>query len=284
MHNLVLLLLCASSVVIWPINRLVMKSESRMERYGMVISAATFLGSIIAALITRQRLISYPASLFGVAMGVAYSVGFCLIIFYCLKIGPSGPTTAINNLGVVFPVLLSIAISIRTQPIRFSSAAGIVLTFAALALMAFAGGAKAGGVTARWKAFVLVGWLFSGLSLSMQFLATWYDPGSSMAFTLAGYLTSFVVLFSVSIWRRDLHVSRLEFLCGGIYGVVQVLSAYMLFYVCRYIAGYIVFPLTLILPIAVMMLLGKFIYGEKVTHIGWLTVFISIAGIILLYI
>ena len=260
-----------------------MKKGVKMEHLGMMISLSAFLVGVVAALIIHKNLLSFPGSLLGTCNGIAYSVGFCMITCYCLKIGPSGPTAAINNLGVVVPVLLGILLSIHTQPVKLSSVLGILLTGAALVLMAFTSAGSGLAITSKWKIFVFLAWLFTGMSLSTQYLASAFDPKNSLSFIVSSYLVSFIVLVVVSLYHRDIHVPGTAAACGFMTGSGQVLTVILLFMVTQSFPGYIVFPMMQIAPIIVMMILGHFLYGEKVAKPGWAALLLSVAGITIMY-
>lgn len=261
-----------------------MKRNAKMENLGLVISFTTFVLGIIVAICSKQAIISVPASLFGIVMGIAFSIGFCMIIFYCLKIGPSGPTTALNNLGVLFPIILSMTIFSKTGHVKTFSIIGVILTIIALLSMAFVNSNGVVKVSNKWKILVFIGWLFSGLSLSMQFLATYFDANASFAFAISAYFTSFIILLCISVYRGNIKLSKTEIAAGTVNGIVSIISAPLLFYTIKFIAGYIVFPVILIIPIIAMMLFGNFIYKEKLNMVGWLATLFGVVGILLMYI
>lgn len=283
MQNTALFLLCLLAIIMWPINRIAMKANAKMENYGIIISFTVFSLGIIAALINKKEIINFPASLFGIGVGIAYSIGFCMIIFYCLKIGPTGPTTAINNLGVIFPTVLSLTFFANTQSIKALTILGVILTLASLMLMVFTNSNRTNKISEKWKMLVFIGWIFSGTSLSMQLLATHFSPKSSYAFVISTFLTSFVILVIISIYHRNLKVSRIELICGTANGIITILINILLFYVSQYIAGYIVFPVILIIPIISMMLIGNFFYKEKINILGGLATLFGALGILLMY-
>jgi drug/metabolite transporter (DMT)-like permease len=272
------------AVVIWPINRLAMKKDIRTEQLGLMISISAFVLSLLLAIFTQKSIISFPGSFLGIFNGVAYAVGFCLIICHCLKIGPSGSTTAINNLGVIFPVILSIAFSIKVHPLHLLPVVGVLSTIVSLILLALPNKIDSGLVLKKWRFFVFLGWMFTGMSLSMQYLASYFDSKNSLSFVISGYFTSSVLLLIISIHKKSMKIPKIGMICGTATGIGQVITIILLFYITQYIPGYVVFPMMQILPIIVMIILGNFLFDEKIRRVGLIALVFSIVGITLMYI
>lgn len=89
--------ICATAL--WPVNRWIMRSGGRSEVYGFWVSLCGGSVALIAALLARERFDQPAIWTIGAITGIAFAVGFCLIITYCLRIGPTGPTAAMNNMG-----------------------------------------------------------------------------------------------------------------------------------------------------------------------------------------
>ena len=104
---------CAT--LIWPINRWVMHNSGRSEAYGFWLSLSAAFVSGCAALILAQSLRQPIVWATGAMMGFAFASGYCLVVMYCLRIGPVGPTVAINNMGLVWPIVLG-ALCVKPHP------------------------------------------------------------------------------------------------------------------------------------------------------------------------
>ena len=161
-----------SSTVLWPLARWALADGGETRAMG-------FWACLIAAVWSLAALVGRGASLWvgpvwlaGVVLGVAYSVGFYLLIMRCLQIGPAGPTVTLNNLGLLWPVVIGL-IGFSAKAPGVGVWVGLACTILALVLMGARRGARAGGsVTRRWAAWALVGWAFSGISMGSQFLAS----------------------------------------------------------------------------------------------------------------
>ena len=104
MSALCIALTVVGATVIWPVSRWVMHRDGRAEAYGFWIALTGSLCTALLALAMAQDLGSPVLWAIASVTGVAYAFGFCLIIPYCLRIGPVGPTCAANNMGLVWPV------------------------------------------------------------------------------------------------------------------------------------------------------------------------------------
>lgn len=95
------------------------------------------LASAAVIIISGETIHSWLALLLGAVIGVAYAVGFCMIIFYCLKIGPAGPTVT----GILLTILSLILIAGNKVP------------------------SENAAVSAKWFRWAILGRLFSGISM-----------------------------------------------------------------------------------------------------------------------
>ena len=93
------------ATLIWPLNRSVMRNGGRMEVYGFWVALTSAIVSGCVALTIGQSLFHLTVWRIGAAMGIASGIGYSLIIMYCLRIGPIGPTVVMNNMGMVWPVV-----------------------------------------------------------------------------------------------------------------------------------------------------------------------------------
>jgi hypothetical protein len=87
------------STLIWPINRWVMLKGSRTDAYGFWISIFGSLTAGILGLSLGQPFQGAALLWISLVIAFAFAIGFCLIINYCLKIGPTGPTVAATTWG-----------------------------------------------------------------------------------------------------------------------------------------------------------------------------------------
>lgn len=281
MEYFVLCISVSLSIIIWPFNRWAMKKGGRTQSIGLVISFTASVLAAAGALITGESPGLNIVMLIGAVMGVAYAVGFCTIIFYCLKIGPSGPTVTLNNLGLIFPVLLSLFFYSNGKTPGALAIIGIAMTVSALILMAFNRSDGDNTMTLKWFKWAIAGWLLSGLSMSAQFLATYYTPKYPYSFAFYAFMTSFIILAVVILVKKDSRPRKEELITGTVTGVINVACTPLLFYLVKHIPAYVVFPINMAAPILAMLLAGHFIYKEKLNHYGWLACICGMVGLII---
>lgn len=280
----VLCLAVLLQTAIWPVNRWAMHNKARMESTGIVISlTSTFLASALA-LATGQSLFHPVASLLGCIMGFAYAIGFCIIIFYCLKIGPSGPTVMINNLGMLWPTLISMFFFSKGKTPSITSILGVVITVAALVLISLNKAEERDDaiVSAKWIKWILVGWIFSGVSLSSQFLAGYYEPKQSYSFAISVFGFSSIILLTIASIKGYGFPYKEEIVAGISTGIVNVIMTPIIFYLISSMPAYIVYPVTMVSPMVFMLFIGRYYYKEKIGLYGWIASAIGVLGIILL--
>ena len=271
--------------VMWPLNRWAVRGGSRPESIGVVISIV--MAALAAPAAWKAGVLSdaLPALLFGGIAGVAYAVGFVLIIFHCLKIGPAGPTVLINNLGMVWPIAISmIRYSHGTCP-PAAHWVGLGCVAAALVLTGLNRGAPGSpaAVTRRWSAWVLVGWVFSGISQGCQFLSSQYAPRAAFAFPFALGVVSFLLLLAVCVVRRNGPPRRVEVIAGMGTGAILAAALPMtLWLLAGRMSAAVVYPVTVAGPIVLMLLIGHAVLRERLNATGWTASAAGVAGILLL--
>lgn len=282
MSYLILGIDVALMVLIWPVNRWVMKNGGRTRSIGLSITFAGTICAAVGAVLSGQPLFSSVGLTFGFITAAAYDFGFCMIIFYCLKIGPSGATATINNFGFMFPVIIGIiAFSDGKSPSLFA-VLGIVSVVVSLILMAFnktAGDTKA--ASAKWFKWMLLGALLSGISLGSQFIATQLTPENPYTFAFSCNLLAFLILVAVTLIMKDSRPQKAEMIAGSITGSINVISTAMLFYLLQNIPGFVVYPVIMSAPVIIMLVVGHYIYKEKMNRFGWAACIIGVLGLVL---
>ena len=282
MSYFVLCIDVALMAIIWPVNRWVMKHDGRTRSIGLAITFAGMICAACGALFSGQPLFSAVGLLYGSITAAAYDFGFCMIIFYCLKIVPSGATATINNFGCMFPVLIGIiAFSNGKSPALFA-VLGIASVVVSLILMAFnktAGETKA--ASAKWFKWVVLGGLLSGISLGSQFIATQLSPNNPYTFAFSCNLIAFLILVVVSLGMKDTRPKKAEMVAGGITGAINVLGTVILFYLLQNIPGFVIYPVIMTAPVLIMLIVGHYIYKEKMNRFGWAACIIGMVGLVL---
>ena len=277
-----IVLLCTA---MWPLNRWAMRRGARPESIGIVISVVALALGVPFALKVDDLAGARPALLFGGIAGVAYSIGFVLIIFHCLKIGPAGPTVLVNNLGMVWPIAISMFAFSQNRTPPPAHWAGLGSVAVALALMGVNRGepGSSGSITRRWVWWVLAGWVFSGVSQGSQFLSSQYAPRATFTYVVALYAVSLLILLAVSAFRRGGRPRRVEIIAGAGTGVILAMALPMtLWLLAGRTPAMVVYPVTVAGPIVLMLLIGHAVLKERLNAVGWAASAAGVAGILLL--
>jgi len=284
MQNWLLIsLVVLSSTLLWPVNRWAMRNNARPEAIGMISSLVGMALAIAFGLVLGSLLSVGVALLIGGVGGVAYAVGFFLIIFYCLKIGPTGPTVTLNNMGLVWPVLIGLLWFSTSSP-TITQWAGFAGTLLALALTG-ANRSKNTAVTpitARWTIWALVGWAFAGISMSTQYLNSQLVPGAPYAYLLALFGVALAVCLLTSVVKRNGLPVRVEILAGLCTGLLNVAGISLTIYLLGRMSPTIVMPITVAGPVILMLLFGHFVLKERLNPVGWTASALGLASIVFL--
>ncbi len=274
------------STLIWPLNRRVMMNGGRTDAYGFWISLS---GAIIAAILSQILGQSYTGIAIwevGLMIGFAFSVGFCLIINYCLKIGPTGPTVAANNMGLVGPVVVGLMWPI-SHTFSIAIIAGLFLV--ALAMAGFgvsttASGAKEQAVTSRWVILVFFGWLLAAMSMTGQYLGSVLAPNQPLTLVSVFFFFATLILLPFMICHGRTWFDRKELIGGVANGTIQTVSIYMTLMALQRMGSQIVYPVTVLVPVMAVLTISAVIYKERLHPLTWISCGVGILGLTFLVI
>ena len=223
-------------------------------------------------------------ALLGAINGIAYSIGFCVLIVTCLKIGPVGLTVTMNNFGLLWPVVVGAAFFSGGKPPSALIIAGLAAVILALAMMPWSRSESGGAaeVTPRWLRLALGGWIMAGVSFTCLFLAGRLLAVNPYVYVTWCYGASLVVLVSIAAWKRSTALSGVEAAAGLYIGVVAVANTAVAVCLLGRINPAVYFPLTVASPAVFMLITGHFVLRERMNRIGWAVATSGIAGIIML--
>jgi len=105
---LLLILAVIGSTILWPVGRWGLQGDGRATVMGFWISLTMGTVSLIGWLTRGGLHVPRGVCMAAALLGIAYAIGFCMLIMQCLKIGPAGPTVTINNLAMVCGVLYDV--------------------------------------------------------------------------------------------------------------------------------------------------------------------------------
>lgn len=272
------------ATLIWPINRWIMHNGGRSKVYGFWLSASAAFASACAALILGQSLRQPTVWAIGAVIGFAFAIGYCLVIMYCLRIGPVGPTVAMNNMGLVWPVVLG-ALWLKPHPLNGWLIMGVVLV--GLSLLAFGFSkhgstprTQASAVSLRWVLWAFLGWILAGISMTAQLIGSLYAYNSPFAVVFAFTTTSAAILAPFVIRPHKDWSSRKEMFAGMANGVFTALIGAATLTALNYVGPEVVFPFTVAAPLILVLMLGQFLYHEHLDRLGWSACFLCVGGLV----
>lgn len=282
-----------ANTVLWPINRWVVRGGGAPRLYGLVTTATCAVLSGAVALATGQSLASWPLWTLAAVVAVAYVTGYWVAAMRCLAIGPVGPTVALNNMGLLWPVVVG-SFWPRPAPVNAWVVSGAVLVLAALALLGSGTAPPAGGsqvaLSRRWLAWGLAAWLLAGVSMTAQAVAAALLPQTTWALVFALSLLSALLLAPAAL--RPLRAARpgacgadraraagREVRGGLVGGLISVVCLVTILQAIALIGPRLVFPVTIALPAMLVLLLGRLLYHEHLTWQGWVACAAGVLGI-----
>jgi drug/metabolite transporter (DMT)-like permease len=256
----------AASTVLWPVGRWGLRGDGRATVMGFWISLT--MGTVsLAGWLTRGPLHAPRGVWLAAALlGLAYSVGFCMLIMHCLKIGPAGPTVTINNLAMACGVLYDVLVLRPSGLPDWRILVGALGTCAALVLLGAGQRDPAQAATPvpkSWLPMVLIGGAFSGLSFITQTYVGRMHPGHGFAYLAIGSFESALVL-AVMIARQPRPWKRPRERAAGLtIGAISGVGMLVTLAAFRHFSSAVVLPVTVVTPVVLVLLIGHFIYHER---------------------
>jgi drug/metabolite transporter (DMT)-like permease len=283
----------AGSTLMWPVNRWVLAAprtpSARLgdrrggpEVYGFWIGVFGASVAAVASVAAGQRLDLGLVWLWGSLVGVCFGFGYCIALMRCIATGPLGPSAVVNNMGLLWPVLLG-AMWIAPHALGAASWAGLGLVVGGLVMFGFS---RSGGATRaaslRWALWALATWVAAGVSMSAQLVASVRAPEAPFPLACAYLATAAVFLLPfVVVGRRPLFARR-EMLAGAANGSLQVLSVSCMLVALRTLKPEVVYPFSVGLPVVLALLLGAVVYRERIDPLGWIGSAFGVIGLTLI--
>jgi len=261
------ILVCASTLI-WPIGRWVMQKDGKSEVLGFWISVTAAFLSGIMLLVMRKSFFVPDVWVAGLWMGIAYSIGFCVLIMGSLKVGPTSLTTTLNNMAMLCGVLYGTVWINRNVP-GISVAVGVTGVCLSLVMMGVSSSRKGTTTTAisrKWLSMVIPGSAFSGISFITQTHVGMFYPGHAALFIFSSFTISTLILLIFVRSRKGKLYRPSEFKAGIFIGIVTSLGMFLTLVLIRLVGAEIVLPVTVASPIILMLLIGHYVYHERLSR------------------
>ena len=273
------------STLMWPLNRWLTRSGGVARIYGFWIGVSGTVVSGLLCLVTGQGLSDPLIWLLGGIVGVAFAFGYCVALMRCVQIGPLGPSAAVNNMGLLWPVLLG-AVWLDPHVLHLLPLAGFALIVVAIVLFGMSPSqASAGGtarVSLRWGMWALLTWISAGVSMTAQLAASLWAPGEQFPLLFAFMSVTVAIFFPVVLRKGKRMFGRTEVLAGLGNGSLQVLSISTMFLALRTFKSEVVFPYTIGTPVILAIVLGALVYRDKIGKVSAVATALGVAGLLAL--
>lgn len=285
MNALIIIAGIAGATSFWVLNRWTVSHDGRPGFYSfwLLSVSAVIAGSLAAGF--GPGLLNPDVWLFGAIIGLCYAACLKLMLF-CLQRGPSGPVVAVNNMGLVWAVAAAFLFPHPTRP-PLMTVLGVLSVCGALILLGLAqksarnvaGGNSTAGSLA--PAMLLL-WVVAGLSMMFQAIAGRRLPDSPLALVFVINLVACVAVLPMCVRASRPIVRRNEVIPGIITGMVQVVTGVAVFVGIARLGAQIVFPYIIATPIIIMLMVGHFVYKDRLARLAWAGCLLGALGLVLL--
>lgn len=297
MITLLLTVALLACTILWPLNRWVLKPGARSEVYGFwgCLSGGLLSGCLALVLGTSP----FRADIWkmGVLIGAAFAGGYWTLVMYCLRTGPIGPTVAVNNMGLVWPVAAGL-LWLDPHPLGPWLIGGFTLICLSLASLGLSRSPGREGtarerhsVKVRWILAALGAWVLAGVSMAGQLAVSLRNPGGgnvpgSIGHAAAvgfAYMIVAALLLAPVAARGSALVRRPRERIGGLLsGVALVAASSAILTALQYAGPEVVFAVTIGGPVVITTVLGRVLYKERLDRFGWLACGLAAIGIVAL--
>ncbi|MFH0964642.1 MAG: hypothetical protein V2A58_11610 [Planctomycetota bacterium] len=283
--------------LLWLVNRWAMKGDGRPEVFGFFGCVFATAFCALVAFFSQETFplaSAWPAC---AVVGLAFAVGYWLIVMHCIRIGPLGPTVLMNNMGFVIAVFAGL-LWLKPRSVNRWLVAGLALTCVSLVLSGVSGrggsrrgdrtegaaGPDGGGstITLRWWFWGFLAWAFAGMSLSGQLAASIAAPGAPASVVATYSFLAAVILLPLAARVPNI-MGRSRELRGGILAAgLQTIIGVATQSALQHAGAEVVFPVTVGGPVIVVVLLGRLVYRDRPGTWGYIACAIGIAAIVFL--
>ena len=277
-----LIALVAVMTAMWPINKFATQRGARPETLGMVTCFCGMVLSVGYLLADGSSWGNGKILLLGFFGGIAYAVGFFVLITSCLRIGPIGLTTAMNNMGMIGPLIIGMLLFDEAKKFTLLTGIGFAAILLCLILIAMQSSGKSGEVSLRWFRMAFGGWLLSCASLGCQYLSSRVDPGGYLLYSVAYFASSFVILLGITVFRFRSGPNRTEILAGVPSGILSSLETPLSMYLVTQLPAIILYPVSVTSPMILILVIGRVFLKEHMSRMSWIACAIGIIGMVAL--
>ena len=257
-----------------------LKGHSSPALTASLFAEAALLCLAVLVVSGQPLFVSTPVVLLAIGGGVGGAIAYFFFLS-ALKAGPYALTISVYTMSFLIPVAFSIIV--WSRPLGGSTAAGILLIVAGIALISTSAAAK-GGAKGAWKKWLLL--------LGLAFILTGIPQVAQAAAARLGAINLWYFLFltflsgSIALWLflliKGTKPGQGVFLFGGVAAVGSIAGNFFTLRALIKLPETIVFPVSLAGPVIAAVLLSLLYFKEKIKPLGYLGILIGLAGMVLL--
>jgi len=258
-----------------------LKGHSSPALTASLFAAAALLCLAVMAVSGEPLHVSSPVVLLAVGGGVGGAVAYFFFLS-ALGVGPYALTISIYTMSFLIPVAFSIVVWAR--PLGTSTAAGILLIVAGIALITTStAGGKGGSKAARLKWLALLG---------AAFVLTGIPQVAQAAAARLGAINLWFFLFltfaagAIALWLflliKGARSGPGALSYGALAAVGSVAGNFFTLKALGRLPETVVFPVSLAGPVIAAVVLSLLYFKERIKPLGYLGILVGLAGMILL--
>ena len=281
MKYYLLIIIIILGTVVWPINKMSLANNARSEYLGMVISFVASITAFVLAVISKGNFMDLNIFMLGCLTGIAYSIGPCVLLFKCIKIGPMGLSVTFSNLSLLWPVVIGMIFFPAISSISILKVTGVITIVIAMLLLSKNDNKVSDGkINKRWLKLIILAWGFAGISLVAQLLFSIYSKNNLMVYAFYTYFIAFVILFAYNAFLHNLVPFKVEIIGGALNGFIYLTFFCLTTYVLVYVSPTIVFISSTLLPLVLVLIIGSVCFKEKLNKFSKIGIYLAILGFI----
>lgn len=280
LNVLLLMALVGVMTAMWPINKFATKNGARPETLGMMTCVSGLVLSILYQAFSGNSWGNWKIWGLGLLGGFAYAMGFFVLITGCLKIGPVGLTTAMNNMGMVGPLILGLLFFGEVKNFSLLKGLGFAGIILCVILLALQSSGKNGSVSFKWFRMAFGGWLLSCMSLGCQYLSSRVEPNGYLLYTVAYFASALVILLVITVVRFRSGPNRTEILAGLPSGILASLETPLSMFLVTQFPAFVLYPVSVTLPMILVLLIGRIFLKEHMNRTCWIACIIGVLGMV----
>lgn len=258
-----------------------LKGHSSPALTASLFAVAALLCAVVLMALGKPIYPSTKLVFLAVGGGIGGAVAY-FVFLSALEAGPYALTISIYTLSFLIPVAFSVLV--WSRPLGRSTAAGILLIVAGLALISASGAAAKGEAKAvwlKWLALIGAAFVLTGIPQLAQAAAVRLGSINLWFFLFLTFSAGAVALWAFLLVKKA-KTRRGLFGYGTLAAVGSVAGNFFLLRALARLPEPVVFPVSMAGPIVAAVLLSVFYFRERIKPLGYLGIAAGLAGIVFL--